>query len=296
MGFSSLSDDVLNNLNYAKRDTLSIQANINYERLSSTAVSTGSGIQETSTSTSTSIPVSHNNYDQSGQNVDRARGEGKQSSQSDKNFLGALKEWAIVCKAIETGDQILLFRKGGIMEFRNGFELKYKNFFLFPTFEHQAKESIRPEYHEGLDNLEKNKEIKTDNNNQISNNSTEITSFVEITYFNEVPNLDSLKELKQFQIWTDDYLKIRFNYNPKKPLYMLLLRAYTLNKPIQIVNKPQWVGCKSWIQIESQDPDLNLYFENNLPEHPFEYLKSISNPCIDDANFNKLSEKVRSII
>ncbi|HYF99007.1 MAG TPA: DUF1802 family protein [Candidatus Saccharimonadales bacterium] len=292
MVFSSLSNDVLNNLDYVRRDDLSIPGNINSERLPSTLVSTESGIQETSTS----FTVSHNNYNESGQNVGHAGGQNKQSSQPDKEFLGALKEWAIVCKAIEAGDQILLFRKGGIMEFRNGFELKFKNFFLFPTFEHQAKESIRPEYHMTLDKLEKDSYVKSNNNNQFSNNSTEITSFVEITHFNEVPNLDSLKELEQFHIWTDDYLKTRFNYNPKKPLYMLLLRAYKLNKPIQIVNKPQWVGCKSWIQIESQDPDLTLYFENHLPDNPFEYLKSISNPCIDDIKFNKLSEKVRNVI
>jgi hypothetical protein len=226
---------------------------------------------------------------------------------SDPNFLGALKEWAIICKAIESGDQILLFRKGGIMEFRNGFELKYKNFFLFPTFEHQAKESIRSEYYAALDQMEKNSNFDMDketttasttktNNFSTSGEYTEITSFVEITHFAEVPTIDRLKALENFHIWTDDYLKTRFNYNPKKPLYLLLLRGYKLNKPIKIMNKPQWIGCKSWIQIESQDQDLKLYFENHLPENPFEYLKSISNPCIDDDNFNKLSEKVRSII
>ena len=36
-------------------------------------------------------------------------------SKSHTNFLGALKEWAIVCRALESGNQILLFRKGGIM-------------------------------------------------------------------------------------------------------------------------------------------------------------------------------------
>jgi hypothetical protein len=202
-----------------------------------------------------------------------------------------------VCKAIEAGDQILLFRKGGIMEFRKGFELKFKNFFLFPTFEHQAKESVRQEYQTALEQLEK--ESNANNNHKAASNSsniTEISSFVEITYFKEVPSLDSLKELEQFQIWTEDYLKMRFNYNPKKPLYMLLLRAYKLNKPIQMVNKPQWVGCKSWIQIDSNDHDLNAYFEHNLPNNPFDYLRSISKPCIDDDKFNRLSEKVRSVI
>ncbi|TVP40598.1 DUF1802 family protein [Candidatus Nitrosocosmicus arcticus] len=217
-------------------------------------------------------------------------------SKSHTNFLGALKEWAIVCKALESGNQILLFRKGGIMEFRNGFELKFKNFFLFPTFEHQAKESIRMEYHAALDEL--NRKNESDNAKTLpdSNKTTEITSFVEITHFTEVPDLTTLKKLENFHIWTDDYLKSRFDYNPKKPLYLLLLRVYKLNNSIRITNKPEWVGCKSWIQIDSHDQELTQYFENHLPKKPFEYLKSISKPCIDDDNFNKLSEKVRRII
>jgi hypothetical protein len=216
-------------------------------------------------------------------------------SKSHTNFLGALKEWAIVCKALESGNQILLFRKGGIMEFRNGFELKFKNFFLFPTFEHQAKESIRMEYHATLDDLNRNNGLDNTKTLPDSNNTSEITSFVEITHFNEVSDLTTLKKLENFHIWTDAYLKTRFDYNPKKPLYLLLLRVYKLNNSIIITNKPEWVGCKSWIQIDSHDQELTP-FENHLPEKPFEYLKSISKPCIDDNNFNKLSEKVRSII
>lgn len=216
-------------------------------------------------------------------------------SKSRTNFLGALKEWAIVCKALESGNQILLFRKGGIMEFRNGFELKFKNFFLFPTFEHQAKESIRMEYHATLDDLNRNNGLDNTKTLPDSNNTSEITSFVEITHFNEVSDLTTLKKLENFHIWTDAYLKTRFDYNPKKPLYLLLLRVYKLNNSIIITNKPEWVGCKSWIQIDSHDQELTP-FENHLPEKPFEYLKSISKPCIDDNNFNKLSEKVRSII
>jgi len=217
-------------------------------------------------------------------------------SKSSANTLGALKEWAIVCKALESGNQILSFRKGGIMEFRNGFELKFKNFFLSPTFEHQAKESIRMDYHTTLDELNRKNGLDSAVTLPDSNKSTEITSFVEITHFSEVPDLTTLKKLENFHIWTDDYLKSRFDYNPKKPLYLLLLRAYKLNNTIKLMNKPEWIGCKSWIQIDSHDPDLMAYFENHLPEKPFEYLKSISKPCIDDDNFNKLSEKVRSII
>ena len=177
-------------------------------------------------------------------------------SKSNANTLGALKEWAIVCKALESGNQILSFRKGGIMEFRNGFELKFKNFFLSPTFEHQAKESIRMDYHTTLDELNRKNGLDNAETLPDSNKTTEITSFVEITHFSEVPDLTTLKKLENFHIWTDDYLKSRFDYNPKKPLYLLLLRAYKLNNPIKLMNKPEWVGCKSWIQIDSHDPDL----------------------------------------
>lgn len=288
-----LLGDATNNLGYAQRTVSFKQTDINSKVIGFT----GAGTDVPNPSSS----VSHSHTNKNGQNTsvgirttDSAGGE--QYLQSNDNIIGALKEWAIVCKAIETGDQILLFRKGGIMEFRKGFELKFKNFFLFPTFEHQARESVRPEYQATLDKLEK--ENNANNNESASNNNniTEISSFVEITHFKEVPNLDSLKELEQFQIWTEDYLKMRFNYNPKKPLYMLLLRAYKLDKPIQMVNKPQWVGCKSWIQIDSSDQDLSAYFENNLPDNPLDYLRSISKPCIDDDKFNRLSEKVRSVI
>ncbi|KAA2282960.1 DUF1802 family protein [Candidatus Nitrosocosmicus agrestis] len=289
---NSLLGDVMNNFDYIGRSLLSMHNNtVHSESLPSTS-------SNASSSPSSSSPHSHN--DRIYHNLSNGSSAGKQSSlQPENDFFGALKEWAIVCKAIEEGDQVLLFRKGGIMEFRKGFELKFKNFFLFPTFEHQTKESVRPEYQTALDQLERENNASNNNadvSNSSSNNITEISSFVEITYFKEVPSLDSLKELEQFQIWTEDYLKMRFNYNPKKPLYMLLLRAYKLNKPIQMVNKPQWVGCKSWIQIDSHDQDLSAYFEHNLPNNPFDYLRSISKPCIDDDKFNRLSEKVRSVI
>ena len=155
-------------------------------------------------------------------------------SKSGTNILGALKEWAIVCKALESGNQILSFRKGGIMEFRNGFELKFKNFFLSPTFEHQTKESVRIEYHAALDELNRRNGLDNVETLPDSNKTTEITSFVEITHFSEVPDLTTLKKLENFHIWTDDYLKSRFDYNPKKPLLFIVVTSIQIKQPIKI--------------------------------------------------------------
>src|SRR5437762_14278621 len=55
----------------------------------------------------------------------------------------ALKEWASVCSALEEGRQILLLRKGGILEAIGGFELEHPQFFLFPTYLHQNAQMLK---------------------------------------------------------------------------------------------------------------------------------------------------------
>lgn len=210
-----------------------------------------------------------------------------------------------MCKAAEDGKQVLLFRKGGIMEYRNGFELKNKNFFLFPTFEHQSMESIREEYKKELESLTNQHIVKDDeqkdssstvpNDSRISPNTTTINSFVEISCFNEINDINKLEKLEKFHIWNLDYVKMRFNYNPKKPLFLMLLRTYRLRDVIKIHNKPEWSGCKSWIQIDLKDKALETYFKNGLSQS-FESLKSISIPSVDDVTFNNITEEIRSII
>src|SRR3954453_4204985 len=152
----------------------------------------------------------------------------------DSNFISAaaaLKEWAIVCKAIEDGKQVLLFRKGGIMEYRNGFELKHKVFFLFPTFEHQSIDSIQNEYREELEVLKQQqqqkdntqslnqKENNTSNekNSKVTQDNINISTFVEMTHFIEINDISKLEKLKKYHIWNLDYVKMRLIIILKNP-------------------------------------------------------------------------------
>ena len=253
-----------------------------------------------SSSTPSSAPsASKLQSSKSGLVIDASLSFDKESN-SNSNLVAALKEWAIVCKAAEDGNQVLLFRKGGIMEYRNGFELKHKNFFLFPTFEHQSVESIREEYKKEFENLTKQHEQKdlnstVPNDSQIFQDTTTINSFVEISYFNEINDINKLEKLEKFHIWNLDYVKMRFNYNPKKPLFLVLLRTYKLKDAIKIHNKPEWSGCKSWIQIDLKDKALEAYFKNDLSQS-FECLKSISIPSIHDGTFNNITEEIRGIV
>src|SRR5271168_3292250 len=59
----------------------------------------------------------------------------------------ALKEWASVVTALASGRQILLLRKGGILEqsTRNRFSITHNEFVFFPTYLHQSRGELKPE-------------------------------------------------------------------------------------------------------------------------------------------------------
>src|SRR3954447_14252178 len=61
-------------------------------------------------------------------------------SADNKRVNTALKEWASVISVLSTGQQVVLLRKGGIVEAKRGFELLHPEFLLFPAFEHQHAE------------------------------------------------------------------------------------------------------------------------------------------------------------
>jgi Uncharacterized protein conserved in bacteria len=67
----------------------------------------------------------------------------------------ALKEWSIVCRALEEAKQSILLRKGGILEYKKGFEISQKIFLLYPTLEHQSKEYLQPNYFKNSNHFSK---------------------------------------------------------------------------------------------------------------------------------------------
>ena len=59
----------------------------------------------------------------------------------------ALKEWAVICDALATGEQSILLRKGGIAEH---FALEQTKFWLYPTYTHQQETGLKPSAMERL--------------------------------------------------------------------------------------------------------------------------------------------------
>jgi hypothetical protein len=55
----------------------------------------------------------------------------------------AFKEWAAICRALATGRQDVILRKGGIVEDGGEFRPDHASFLLLPTFLHQVTNDQR---------------------------------------------------------------------------------------------------------------------------------------------------------
>jgi hypothetical protein len=151
-----------------------------------------------------------------------------------------LKEWATVCAAIGDGRQIVLLRKGGIYESSGEFELEHRQFVFFPTYLHQKLEMLKPEARKGFEprNAEPDR--------------IELSLAGEVTDIIQLKSRQQADEIDDQHIWTAPLLDMRFNYRPENPLYLLLVRAYRLAKPMTVENTPAYAGCKSWVPLEER--------------------------------------------
>lgn len=156
--------------------------------------------------------------------------------------ISALKEWAIVCKGLEEGRQTILLRKGGIMERKHGFELRHNDFYMFPTYEHQSRDLLQQEYADKFQTILQEKPLDDLNT---------IYLYAQVVFITETFSRKMLHDLRDFHIWNEKYINARMDYNPEKPLSIILLRVYRLNKALNVALSPQQAGCRSWIDFQS---------------------------------------------
>jgi hypothetical protein len=206
----------------------------------------------------------------------------------------ALKEWAIVCKALEEGRQVILLRKGGIMEYRQGFEVKHSDFFLYPTFEHQSKESLQPDYVNKLDIVLQNAPV---------NNRNRITSCATVVLVKEITNKSVLGRLEKYHIWNDQYINVRYNYNPKRPLNVVVLRVYKMNNPLEVDVKPEITGCKSWIPVQLLLSDTKPQGRakpqqeyDNQSGSAIDIVKPDCKPVFNDSEFTEIVTEIQEVL
>jgi len=164
----------------------------------------------------------------------------------------ALKEWAVAIDALEAGEQIIIMRKGGIVEETRDFQVESQAFFLFPTYEHQKTELLKDPYKPLLDKILEEAVPKT---------TVILSSYAEVVADLEVNSQEELNRLYPFHIWTEHFAEERLKWKRAKPLHVLILRIYKLDEPLEIPLLDEYQGCKSWIK-------LNVELRKNIVMKP----------------------------
>lgn len=150
----------------------------------------------------------------------------------------AFKEWAVVCRALAEGRQILILRKGGIAEGRRGFEVTDQEFFLFPTYSHQSSESLIPEYRAVLKDCE-----------EPETGTIALSHYAVVAQWLRIESLQMLRALYGLHIWSDEQIEERFHRWAEEGLFTLIVRIYELPKPVILKMQEEYTGCKSWITL-----------------------------------------------
>lgn len=153
----------------------------------------------------------------------------------------ALKEWAVVCRALVEGRQSVLLRKGGIIEETRDFALVERRFLLFPTFEHQDVSSVQEPYRDWFDETLAERP---------GPHVVRIAGWGEVTDLYLTHDLEALLELSEQYAWSQDYIRMRMAYKPRKPMNVVVVRAWSLPEPIDVAVLEHFAGCKSWVPLE----------------------------------------------
>jgi hypothetical protein len=137
---------------------------------------------------------------------------------------------------------------------------------LFPTYEHQTKEHLQPDYADKLDSVLRE---------QPPAESNILSSYAEARHVVEITDVSALRSLAKYHIWSESYVNARMAYNPKKPMSVILVRVYKLPNPIRVDTKPEWAGCKSWIPMD---------------------VEATGRPALDDSTFSKIESEVVEVL
>ena len=153
----------------------------------------------------------------------------------------ALKEWATVLEAMARGEQLVLIRKGGLIEPGSGFELVSPSFVLYPTFEHQAVNYLRPDYRGYFDAAQRQRapqgQVRFD-----------LVGVAVSSVQSKDPAV--VERLRAHHIYNEAFLSQRLKWQPDQPLMIVVVRAFRLApRTVPVIDR--YAGCKSWVELES---------------------------------------------
>jgi len=154
----------------------------------------------------------------------------------------ALKEWASVLQAMDRGEQLVLIRKGGLIEPGSGFEVVNDIFVFYPTFEHQAVNYLREDYRGYFEQASRARAPE---------GSVRFECFGTAVSTHSVNEPALIKRLEAFHIFNEAFVTQRLKWQPDAPMVLVIVRVYRLAQPQMLPVDPSYAGCKSWVELKT---------------------------------------------
>ena len=158
----------------------------------------------------------------------------------------ALKEWAVIVRALLEGEQFLDVRKGGLREDGRHFGVPANRCWLYPTVEHQKPELVKPAYRRWVDDT-----IAA----APAERAIRVEGWAEVVGAINLSEPDHLAKIDGKMIWTGDYAASRLEWKRKDPLWVLALRVHRLDEPITVTWRDEYGGCTSWVNLSGLPDD-----------------------------------------
>ncbi|HTN43994.1 MAG TPA: DUF1802 family protein [Nitrospiria bacterium] len=162
-----------------------------------------------------------------------------------RNNRFALKEWAIILRALAEGRQVLLLRKGGLIENTARFKVEHTEFFIYPTYLHQQRRGIIPAWRKYLDQILAAPPPKGE---------VHLTHYAVVQQMFKITEPERIKTLSAFHVLNEHEVRKRFFYGQAPGLNLVLLRVFQLAESFRIPVQPSYAGCRSWVDLGQEIP------------------------------------------
>lgn len=153
----------------------------------------------------------------------------------------AFKEWAAICAALGAGAQTLILRKGGIHEGREGFRVAHPEFWLFPTYVHEAQAGLAPDAAPFLERALTERPQP---------GLVRLAQYAVVSDVFDVRNEALLANLAGLHLWSPRTIGDRFRYR-QPGLIVLTVRTFAREEPLVIPDSPHFGGCRTWVELPS---------------------------------------------
>jgi hypothetical protein len=150
------------------------------------------------------------------------------------------------------GEQIIDVRKGGIREDGRHFSVQSKRLWLYPTFEHQRPELLKPAYERWISSSQ---EDSAHGGTASESRDFVVSGWADVVGAATTSDPEVLEALDGKVIWSREYVETRFKWKKRDPLWVLALRVHRLLEPIEVPYRDAYGGCTSWVDVDGLPDD-----------------------------------------